>query len=55
MGVTFGSEFEIQLAVEKVKAVLTVIKKTRSVTEAMMAEPKAQAILGTQPAAKPLP
>jgi hypothetical protein len=55
MGVTLGSESEIQLAVEKVKAVLSVIKKTRSATGAKMAEPKAQAILGTQPVAKLLP
>ena len=40
MGVTLGSESDIQLAVEKVKAVLSVINKTRSATGAKMAEPK---------------
>jgi hypothetical protein len=55
MGVTRGSESEIQLAVEKVKAVLSVIKKTRSATGAKMAEPKAQPSLVTNPTTKLLP
>jgi hypothetical protein len=55
MGVTLGSECDIQLAVEKVKAVLSVIKKTRSATGAKMAEPKSQPSTTTQPATKPLP
>lgn len=42
VGVTCGSESDIQLAVEKMKAILSVIKKTRSATGAKMAEPKAQ-------------
>jgi hypothetical protein len=39
MGVTCGAEADIQLAVEKVKAVLSILKKTRSATEAKMTEP----------------
>jgi hypothetical protein len=35
------AESEIQLAVEKVKAVLSVVKKRARTTEAKMAEPKA--------------
>ena len=52
--VTCGSEPEIQLSVEKVKAVLSVIKKTRSATGAKMAEPKAQPSITAQPAPKPI-
>jgi hypothetical protein len=55
MGVTLGSESEIQLAVEKVKAVLTIIKKTRSATGAEMAEPKSQPSLANETATKLLP
>jgi hypothetical protein len=55
MGVTCGSEADIQLAVEKVKAVLSVIKKTRSATGAKMAEPKAQPAVSAQPVPKAMP
>ncbi len=48
MGVTWCSESDIQLAVEKVKPVLGVIKKTRCATGAKLAEPK------SQPAEQPL-
>jgi hypothetical protein len=55
MGVTCGSESEIQLAVEKVKAVLSVIKKTRSATGAKMAEPKSQLSMTAQGVPKAIP
>ena len=40
---------------EKMKAVLSVIKKTRSATGAKMAEPKAQPSLPSQPTMPPKP
>jgi hypothetical protein len=55
MGVTCGSESEIQLAVGKVKAVLSVIKKTRSATRAKMAEPKSVPALAAQALPKAIP
>jgi hypothetical protein len=55
MGVTCGSESDIQLAVEKVKAVLSVIKKTKSATGAKMAEPKSQPIPAAQAIPKAMP
>jgi hypothetical protein len=51
MGVTLGSETDIQLAVAKVAAVLSVIKRTRSATGAKMAERKS----GPLPAAQAVP
>ena len=55
MGITCGSESDIQLAVEKMKAVSSVIKKTRSATGAKMAEPKSQPSLSAQQAPKAIP
>jgi hypothetical protein len=52
MGVTCGFESEIQLAVAKVAAVLSVIKRTRSATGAKMAEPKAQPAISPNEAPK---
>ena len=55
MGVTCGPESEIQLACEKIKAVLSVIKKTKTATGAKLAEPKSVPALTAQVLPKAMP